>query len=82
MYKPHYTVENDKLFILLPISFKASDYIIEITDSASDNGSACAVFGVKPVTNNKILLFSIVTSPSGFEYDNPEYTGYVLALCF
>ena len=82
MYKPKYTVENKNLFTLLPISFKASDYIIEITDSASDRGSACARYGVKPVTNNKILIFSIASSPSGFEYNRPDYTGYVLALGF
>lgn len=57
MVRAQYTVENSNLFLILPISFNSTKYIVEYTD----NGDACISYGVLKLSSIKIEVFNYGT---------------------
>lgn len=78
MISYEYTIEESKLYIILPISFKTTNYIIEMTD----RGQRYYSYSVSRVSTNKIQVFNINIDGSTKEYNYAVHMGYVLALGF
>ena len=76
MYNYNYTVEESKLFIILPISFKSTNYIVEMTDI----GQRYHSYSVYRISTNKIQVYNINIDGSTKEYNYEVHKGYVLTL--
>lgn len=78
----NYTVENSKLYLILPISFISTKYIIEITDGADPDKSSCISYGARAVSNNKIIVFNVSFNNGTTVNNVPSTKGFVLTLGF
>ena len=72
----NYIVEESKLYIILPLSFKTTNYIIEMTD----RGQRYYSYSVSNVSTNKIQVFNINIDGPTKEYNYEVHIGYVLTL--
>ena len=74
----NYIVEESTLYIILPLSFKTTNYIIEMTD----RGQRYYSYSVSRVSTNKIQVFNINIDGPSKEYNYEVHTGFVLTLGF
>ena len=81
-----YTVENSKLYVILPISFSSTNYCIALTDFLDEEGnSACSSFGAQPISNNKSAGCNLAIDKSTGvpkAIDDQNYRGYMFAVGF
>ena len=86
MLNYNYTVENSKLYIILPISFSRTNYCIELSDTMDkDDDSACTSYGAKPISNNKIAVCNLAINKSnGFPnvINDQNYKGNIFVIGF
>ena len=79
MHEYNYTVEDSKLYIILPVSFNNTNYIVELTA----NSKGVFVCGTRIISANKIIVLYIdfIDGKAYYRYD-PSFKANIFALGF